>query len=209
VPFARTSITRVPIQPQVIARGPIVFHKIQVTLLLYSYNILLMRLTAMLLPLILITSAMAGCLDSDGEDSGEISVVGIYVVDTIGTATANNDDILLEITLVSSDFTIKFVGSDEHKRCVELIEEPGECKEWFGFELGVGCVLQKYDGGCIIIEEVDDDIWSIGETIVLRENSNICDSPCVLELTIENGVNNPRDHISINTETESAEYAIN
>ena len=178
----------------------------------------------MLLPLILLTSAMAGCFDPLGK---EISVVGIYVVDTIGTATANNDDILLEITLVSSDFTIKFAGSDEHNRCEELIEEPGECKEWFGFELGVGCKhdnykvgyysrpgdeSQRYEATCIIIEDVVDEIWSVGETIVLKENVNesgVCDAPCPLELTIENGVHNPRDHISINTETESAEYAIN
>ena len=178
------------------------------------------KLHALLFATMMMSISLTGCI---GDDDDELSVIGNYTADTIGTATTNNDDILLEITLVSSDIPIKFAGSDEHNQCVD---GDGECTEWFGFELGVGCKhdnykvgyhsypgdeSQRYEATCIIIEDVVDEIWSVGETIVLKENVNesgVCDAPCTLELTINNG-NRPRDYISTNNETSSIEYSIN
>ena len=182
------------------------------------------KLHALLFAMMLMSVSLTGCIGDEDEDE-ELSVIGNYTADTIGTATANNDDILLEITLVSSDVPIKFAGSDEHNQC-QNTQDPGDCTEWFGFELGVGCKhdnykvgyyshpgdeSQRYEATCIIIEDVVDEIWSVGETIVLKENVNesgVCDAPCTLELTINNG-NRPRDYISTDNETKSIEYSIN
>ena len=59
---------------------------------------------------------LIGCLDDNG--GNESTVIGIYTADTIGTATSNNNDVLLELTLVSSDYPIRFTdgtGSEDGK----------------------------------------------------------------------------------------------
>jgi len=207
-----------------------------------------MRFTVMFTCLLLVVCmGLPGCLDLDGDD-GE-SVVGLYAADTIGPATTNNDDILLEMTLISSDMQIKFAGSDEHKNCTnsqdpsrvsaaDLLAVP--CSEYFGFgieklglsRIGVEAVLNigchhdnykvgyytpgdnnsRYESSCIIIEDVVDGIWSVGETIVLKENVNetgVCDASCTFDLTIVSSYGGTRGYISINDETYSVEHSIN
>ena len=76
-----------------------------------------MKPKAFFLTLIMITcSLLSGCLDDNG--GNESTVIGIYTADTIGTATSNNNDVLLELTLVSSDYPIRFTdgtGSEDGK----------------------------------------------------------------------------------------------
>jgi len=85
--------------------GPIAFHKIQITLLLSSYNIRLMRVTAMLLPLVLLTSTMIGCL---GDDSNIEETVPIWY-----KVNCECDTLYVEYTTSDSeDFYYGYVTPD-------------------------------------------------------------------------------------------------
>jgi hypothetical protein len=183
-----------------------------------------MRVSAVLVSsLLLICTGLAGCLDDVGNSGNE--VVGIYNVDSIGTATSSVGDVLLELTLVSSNVTIKISNGSASQQ--------GDGYFGFGFEKQIapnevsnhGCIHENYDENdamiairdCIIIEETNDHIWTIGETITLKENDQssegVCDSSCDLILTIldseSQGPDSVVHYISINTEEYSATISIN
>ena len=175
--------------------------------------------------LILSCGMLAGCLDDDVSNK---EVVGIYEVETIGVATSANDDMILEITLISSSITIKFTDGSA------LQQE--EDNFGFGFEKIIssneksnhGCIHEDYnpisdpgpepdiESACLIVEDVNDKIWTVGETITLSENINadgICDIQCDLILTILNGEGKGPDaliqYVSMENDEYSATFSIN
>lgn len=185
-----------------------------------------MKLWSCVLSFLMLSCGMlAGCLD-DGETNKE--VVGIYGVNTTGSATSAHDDMLLQITLISSSTTIKFTDGSAVQQ--------GEDYFGFGFEKIIstnevsnhGCMHEDYnpksDPGpepdvqvsCLIVEDVNDKIWTVGETITLSENINasgICDTQCDLILTILNneggGPDALTEYISMENDEYSATFTIN
>ena len=193
----------------------------------FGYNIFatIMKSSAFLLTLMLISCGMlSGCLDDDG--GNEPTVVGIYTADTIGTATSNNNDILLELTLVSSDYPIRFTdgtGSQDGKEyftfTIKKVHSGGktvhDCKHeddaTIPEQMGVS-------SSCEIIETSNDRVWSVGETITLQENTDgsggggVCDTTCTIILEICNTVNAFEESpgcVSTNSNEIKIEYQIN
>ena len=175
--------------------------------------------------LMLSCGILAGCLD-EGEINKE--VVGIYGVNTTGNATSAHDDMLIQITLISSSTTIKFTDGSALQQ--------GEDYFGFGFEKIIssnevsnhGCMHEDYnpksnpgpepdiEAACLIVEDVNDKIWTVGEIITLSENINaggICDTQCDLILTILNneggGPNALTEYISMENDEYSATFSIN
>ena len=142
---------------------------------------------------------LSGCLDDGSEEK---TVVGIYSEDTIGTATLNNNDILLELTLVSSDYPVRFTdgtGAQDGKEyftfTIETVVSGSnrnhDCKHE---DDATKPQQQGTSSSCEIIESTNDRVWSVGETITLQENpdasdnSGICDTTCTITLEICNTV---------------------
>ena len=168
---------------------------------------------------------LSGCLGGLGSNK---EVVGIYEVATIGVATSANDDVLLEITLVSSSLAIEFTDGSA------LQQEENNFGLGFGKIISPneksnhGCIHEDYnpisdpgpepdiESACLIVESVNDKIWRVGETITLSENINadgICNTQCDLILTILNGEGKGPDsmiqYVSLENDEFSATFSIN
>lgn len=182
-----------------------------------------MKPKAFFLTLIMITcSLLSGCLDDNG--GNESTVVGIYTSDTIGTATSNNNDILLELTLVSSDYPIRFTdgtGSEDGKEfftfTIEKVESGSKANHDCKHEDDATIPPQMgASSSCEIIETNNDRVWSVGETITLQENIDagvgVCDTTCTIILEICNTVNAFEESpgcVSTNSNEVKIEYQIN
>ena len=190
-----------------------------------------MKNSAFLLTLIMISCSMlSGCLGNNNNNSSnnnggtEPTVIGIYTADTIGTATSSNDDILLELTLVSSDYPVRFTdgtGSEEGEEfftfTIEKIESGGKANHDCKHEDDATIDPQMgASSSCEIIETNNDRVWSVGEKITLQENIDsgvgICDTTCTIILEICNTVNALEESpgcVSTNSNEIKIEYQIN
>ena len=147
-----------------------------------------MRLLPAILSLLMISMSLSGCVSDLLPFGGEH--VGTYDTDRLGTGTENLDDMIVKLELLESTNPVKFHdgttaqdGAD-HFRFRIVVGDPDDANSPI-YE----CRLASDSpDDCLIIESVDDGIWDVNEIITFQENNaNICNSGCLIQLTIMNG----------------------
>ena len=142
----------------------------------------------LMVALLMASMVFVGCI-SDLTPFGGVHV-GTFDIDSLGTGTAEVDDMIVELELMNSTSPIRFNDGT-------AAQEGGE---HYRFRLVVGdiddensptyeCRLASNSpDDCLIIESVEDGVWEINEMITLKENSvDICSDGCQIQLTIMNG----------------------
>ena len=147
-----------------------------------------MTVKNLMMVLVMTSMVFVGCISDLTPFGGEH--VGTFDIDTLGTGTVENNDMIVELELINSTSPVQFNDGTG--------AQDGE--EHYRFRLVVGdidddnspayeCRLASNSpGDCLIIESVEDGVWDVEERITLRENNvDICSEGCQIQLTIMNG----------------------
>ena len=147
-----------------------------------------MTIKNLMMALVMASMVFVGCISDLTPFGGEH--VGTFDIDTLGTGTVEMDDMIVELELINSTSPIQFNDGTSAQ----------DGAEHYRFRLVVGdadddnspiyeCRLASNSpDACLIIESVEDGVWSVDEIITLRENSvDICSEGCLIQLTIMNG----------------------
>lgn len=155
----------------------------------------MVRCAGLLLTVLLLLAPLSGCI-LDGEFKGthvasfDLGDGPEYLQYGIGKGTEATDDRLLSIELVDS--TVDSIGFNDWSG-----DQDGA--DAFRFELTVrgsredepptyACVLASQGpDACVLSEDVEDGVWSLGESVHLHEHgTDICSAGCRLTLTVLN-----------------------
>ena len=147
-----------------------------------------MRLLPAILSLLMISASMSGCVSDLLPFEGEH--VGTFDTERLGTGTENLDDMMVKLELLESDNPVKFHdgttaqdGADHFRFRIVVGDPDDETSPSYECRLA-----SDSPDDCVIIESVEDGIWDVNEIITFQENNaNICDSGCLIQMTIMNG----------------------
>jgi len=144
----------------------------------------------LLITMLMMMGSLTGCI-SDLIPFGGVHV-GTFQIERLGTGTAEVDDMMVELELLDNLSPIKFdiesanqVGGEYYLFLLAIGDSGDESRPTYECRLSTNS-----PDDCLIIESVEDGVWEIGEIITLQENSagsGICDSACLITLTIMNG----------------------
>tara|TARA_Y100000589_G_C27132501_1_gene621190 strand:+ start:877 stop:1398 length:522 start_codon:yes stop_codon:yes gene_type:complete len=142
--------------------------------------------TKKVMALMMMSTILTGCLSGLTPFGGVH--VGSFDIDSLGKGTVETNDMIVELELIDSTSPIQFnddTGAQdggEHYRFRLVVgdDENGptyECR-----------IASDSPDDCLIVESVEDGVWTVNEKITLNENSvDICSEGCYIQLTIMNG----------------------
>jgi len=147
-----------------------------------------MTVKNLLMALIMASMVFVGCISDLTPFGGEH--VGTFDIDTLGTGTAETDDLIVELELINSTSPVQFHdgtstqdGAEHYRFRLVIGDADDENSPTYECRLA-----SDSPDACLIIEAVDDGVWNADEIITLRENSvDICSEGCLIQLTIMNG----------------------